>query len=351
MQIPKASECNFGCPRDGWYYASRNCHWHIHSPREIHQMTRFLPEPLWLVMIGTSVTRGSFQSLVDSLVPEAWQLVAGVQNVPGQGTSLKCWGWLDFQVGALRLSFQDFRYPGYTDEQLGVAAARMKRLLSEGPDLLVIENGIPLKSPQFASIIQSVLPRHFEQKPKAKVILKRPHRHILAAPISCLAGYCMGWGESWQNRTVETFMSSLPPWLRSSAGRVIAVEETFVSLPLFLDFEFTVQSHHASVHWHRYDEAKTKGRKVFGAAADVWAHIYLTELLRQANYEPSGKPEASPQFVAGCAQCPPRLNRSRAVPENLKYTLASTQDLPLIGSWSNLTMQSCGQLVVPNGAQ
>ena len=296
-------------------------------------------------MLGSSVTRGSFQSLVDSLVPEAWELTAGVKNLPGEGTSVKCWGWLDFQVDGLRLSFQDFRNPGYTDEQLGVAAARMKRLLSEGPDLLVIES-FPLKSPQFASIIQSVLPRHFEQKPKAKVILKRPHRHPFF-----FAGNTMGGGESWQNRTVETFMSSLPPWSRSSAGRLIAIDETCVSLPLFLDFEFTVQSHRAVVHWHRYDEAKTKGRKDFGTAADVWAHVYLTELLRQANYESSGKPEASPQFVAGCAQCPPRLTTSRAVPENLKYTLASTQDLPLIGSWSNLTMQSCGQLVVPNGAQ
>ena len=63
MQIPKASECNFGCARDRWYYVSTNCHWHIHSPREIHEMTRFLPEPLWLVMIGTSVTNPRFISV------------------------------------------------------------------------------------------------------------------------------------------------------------------------------------------------------------------------------------------------------------------------------------------------
>jgi len=100
MQIPKASECNFGCARDRWYYVSTNCHWHVHSPREIHEMTRFLPptEPLWLVMVGTSITRGSFQSLVDSLVPEAWELTAGEKNVPGVGTSVKCWGWLDFRL-------------------------------------------------------------------------------------------------------------------------------------------------------------------------------------------------------------------------------------------------------------
>ena len=356
MQIPKASECNFGCARDRWYYVSTNCHWHIHSPREIHEMTRFLPEPLWLVMIGTSVTRGSFQSLVDSLVPEAWELTAGVKNIPGEGTSVKCWGWLDFQVGGLRLSFQDFRFANYEGEQVEVAVARLKQLLSEGPDLLVIEiQGFGKRRAQWANIFQSVLLRHFDQKPKAKVILKLRHNH---PSIMCPGGSCMTWGssKSW-NRTVETFMFSLPASLRSSAiGKLIAVDESPVSLPLFLDVEGTVQSHsstRSSAHWHRYDLGKTKGRKVFGTAADVWGHLYLTELLRQLNYKPlqgksKEKKDKSPHIVAGCAQCRPSFLPIQAVPENVTYTLTAAQDLPLIGSWRNLTMQSCGQLVLPN---
>lgn len=359
MQIPKASECNFGCARDRWYYVSTNCHWHVHSPREIHEMTRFLPptEPLWLVMVGTSITRGSFQSLVDSLVPEAWELTAGEKNVPGVGTSVKCWGWLDFQVGGLRLSFQDFRLVNYRVDQVEVAFKRMKRLLSEGPDLLVIEiQGFEKRRAQWANIFQSVLLRHFDQKPKAKVILKLRHNHP-----SIMCRSCMTWGssKSW-NRTVETFMSSLPASLRSSAiGKLIAIDESPVSLPLFLDFEYTVQSHGSSSHWHRYDFGKTKGRKVFGTAADVWGHLYLTELLQQVNNKPlqgksKAKNEKSPHSVAGCAQCPTsrRFDSSmqgfRAVPENVTYTLTAAQDLPLIGSWRNLTMQSCGQLVVRN---
>ena len=358
MQIPRASECNFGCTRDKWHYVSTNCHWHVHSPREIHEMTRLLPptEPLWLVMLGSSITRGSFQSLVDSLVPGAWQLVAGVNNVPGRGTSLKCWGWLDFQVAGLRLSFQDFRINNYRDEQLDVAVARLKRLLSEGPDLLVIEAFRPQLA-TIATIFQSALPRHFEQKPQAKVILKDLDRHPLSHAQGCPGGNCMTWGNSasW-NRTVETVISSLPSSLRSSAiGKLIAVDESPISLPLFLDFESTVQSHRSSLHWHRYDVKKTKGRKVFGTAADVWGHVYLTELLQQAKYKPlrgksEEKSEKSSHFVAGCAQCPPRLKLLEAVPENVTYTLTAAQDLPVIVSWSNLTMQSCGQLVVGHDA-
>ena len=40
-------------------------------------------------------TLGSLQSLIDALVPNAWQSFAGVPSIPGEGTTVKCWGWLE----------------------------------------------------------------------------------------------------------------------------------------------------------------------------------------------------------------------------------------------------------------
>ncbi|CAE7258172.1 unnamed protein product [Symbiodinium sp. CCMP2592] len=90
------ASCGYlGCPRDGWTFVSKSCYWKAYNPEETLAMAERMSERRSIVVAGSSVLRGSLQSLIDALVPNAWQSFAGVPSIPGEGTTVKCWGWLE----------------------------------------------------------------------------------------------------------------------------------------------------------------------------------------------------------------------------------------------------------------
>ncbi|CAK8996795.1 unnamed protein product [Durusdinium trenchii] len=341
---------------DGWTLVSRSCHWHVHSPAEVHEK---VTKPLWLAILGNSVMRGALQALVDQLVPEAWQSFAGTEDVPGIGTNIKCWGWLDFQVGDLRLSFQDYRIWFYTEEGIRVAFERLKRVILEGPDLLVIQHyGPDVSQGQpplvYQPLLSETLPAYFKKKKKGKIIFalskRSPFKVALCNPQCSDRKRPHLW-----NHSIEGLLAKLPQDLRSSTtGRILAVDEAFVCMPLFLDGETDVPQRQASQHWHRYDRSAGPGRKVFGTAADAAGHWYLTELLTMAGARSPGAGGAGGVGGVGvanlsakaCAQCPQKpCCPWQPVPVKINHSLSVVHDMPQIKSWADLTMQSCGQLI------
>ena len=92
--VSEASRClSLGCPRDGWTYVSRTCYWNVLSEADTYKLLEMIErepgkpqKPLSLIAAGSSVLRGSLQSLLDALVPNAWQReFRWNQKYPGRG--------------------------------------------------------------------------------------------------------------------------------------------------------------------------------------------------------------------------------------------------------------------------
>jgi hypothetical protein len=92
------------CPPDGWTFVPYSCFNPVLNMAAVSRL------PWWIVIAGTSVSRGIFWALVDALLG------------PVRGASIakthywKCWGMLDFRLGAFRVSYVDFRplsFPEY----------------------------------------------------------------------------------------------------------------------------------------------------------------------------------------------------------------------------------------------
>ena len=57
-------EWEAGCLRGGWVWAPHSCHFNTYSPAQLLEVQ----EPLWIVLAGTSVQRGTFFSFVDMIL-------------------------------------------------------------------------------------------------------------------------------------------------------------------------------------------------------------------------------------------------------------------------------------------
>lgn len=87
--------------RSGWAWLPFNCA--IQPPHPIWQLP-LSAEPLWIMVMGTSTTRGLFWQLMDMVSPTAL-------GAPISKTTLwKCWGVLDYTIGNLRITYRDFRF-------------------------------------------------------------------------------------------------------------------------------------------------------------------------------------------------------------------------------------------------
>ena len=96
----RCQDTNLPCVRSGWVWLPFHCHYKIFSRSELISN----PEPLWIVLAGSSVIRGTFLTGVDYLL--------GVRGARLTISEVEfCWNWIDFRMGNLRVSFLDFRFP------------------------------------------------------------------------------------------------------------------------------------------------------------------------------------------------------------------------------------------------
>ena len=86
------------CIRSGWIWLPRDCHYRHFSREDLVQ----IPEPTWIVFVGTSVQRGTFLAGVDYILGER---AANLST----STMWKCWGYMEFRIGNLRLAYLDHR--------------------------------------------------------------------------------------------------------------------------------------------------------------------------------------------------------------------------------------------------
>ncbi|CAM9107182.1 unnamed protein product [Ectocarpus sp. 13 AM-2016] len=92
-----------GVMRNGWVFQPKSCVFETFSYQDLMLLASLDGEPTWLVVVGGSVQRGVFLTLVDMV------LAAGQKDDMATSTLGKCWGYADLRVGNLRLTYQDMR--------------------------------------------------------------------------------------------------------------------------------------------------------------------------------------------------------------------------------------------------
>ncbi|CBJ32276.1 expressed unknown protein [Ectocarpus siliculosus] len=90
-----------GVMRNGWVFQPKSCVFDTFSYQDLMLLASLDGEPTWLVVVGGSVQRGVFLTLVDMV------LAAGQKDDIATSTLGKCWGYTDLLVGNLRLTYQD----------------------------------------------------------------------------------------------------------------------------------------------------------------------------------------------------------------------------------------------------
>ncbi|CAM9651807.1 unnamed protein product [Ascophyllum nodosum] len=88
-----------GVTRDGWVFQPKTCVHDTFSYEDL-MLLASLNEPTWLLVLGSSIHRGVFLTLVDMV------LAQGQKDDMGTSTMAKCWGYEDITVGNLRITYQ-----------------------------------------------------------------------------------------------------------------------------------------------------------------------------------------------------------------------------------------------------
>ncbi|CAN0033491.1 unnamed protein product, partial [Ascophyllum nodosum] len=91
-----------GVGRDGWVFQPKTCVHDMFSYDDL-MLLASLNEPTWLLVLGGSVQRGLFLTMVDMV------LAQGQKDDFDTSPIQKCWGYADVTVGHLRLTYQDMR--------------------------------------------------------------------------------------------------------------------------------------------------------------------------------------------------------------------------------------------------
>ncbi|CAB1098031.1 unnamed protein product [Ectocarpus sp. CCAP 1310/34] len=90
-----------GVMRNGWVFQPKSCVFDTFSYEDLMLLASLDGEPTWLLVLGGSVQRGVFLTLIDMV------LAAGQKNDIQSSVVQKCWGYADVRVGNLRLTYQE----------------------------------------------------------------------------------------------------------------------------------------------------------------------------------------------------------------------------------------------------
>ncbi|CAB1106329.1 unnamed protein product [Ectocarpus sp. CCAP 1310/34] len=89
-----------GVMRNGWVFQPKSCVFDTFSYEDLMLLASLDGEPTWLLVLGGSVQRGVFLTLIDMV------LAAGQKHDIQSSVVQKCWGYADVRVGNLRLTYQ-----------------------------------------------------------------------------------------------------------------------------------------------------------------------------------------------------------------------------------------------------
>ncbi|CAM9613533.1 unnamed protein product, partial [Hapterophycus canaliculatus] len=81
----KYASAEHGVLRDGWVFQPNDCVYDTFSHGDI-MLLASMEEPTWLLIVGNSIQRGLFQTLIDLV------LVAGQKHEFETSVVKKCWG-------------------------------------------------------------------------------------------------------------------------------------------------------------------------------------------------------------------------------------------------------------------
>lgn len=89
-----------GVARDGWVFQPKKCVFDTFSYEDFILLASLKEEPTWLLVLGNSIHRGLFLTLVDMV------LAKGQKDDIFTSAMQKCWGYADLRIGNLRLTYQ-----------------------------------------------------------------------------------------------------------------------------------------------------------------------------------------------------------------------------------------------------
>lgn len=93
------ASASHGVMRNGWVFQPKTCVYDTFSYEDLMRLSE-QTEPTWILILGGSVQRGVFLTLVDMA------LAQGQKDHFGGSRVTKCWGYADIQIGNLRLTYQ-----------------------------------------------------------------------------------------------------------------------------------------------------------------------------------------------------------------------------------------------------
>lgn len=88
-----------GVTRTGWVFQPKSCVYDAFSHDDLLKLAD-LEEETWLLVLGNSVFRGVFLTLVDMALGQ------GQKDDLARSSLQKCWGYADFRIGNLRVTYQ-----------------------------------------------------------------------------------------------------------------------------------------------------------------------------------------------------------------------------------------------------
>jgi len=310
------------CLFDGWVYLPYNCQWDLVNTIDALEISKEIADarsgqPVWIVVTGSSIERGTLHALVDMLgsignydpatgdidgsVADA--LFKGINDVRGQGSTTKCWGWYDVQIGNIRLSYQDFRTVYMRDKVFKEESLnRWSELLNEGPDLIVIGDinqnsyydpflvdmmkavadtpsfdGVVAISPQKARLLNGGIGSSYICLPDEMQRLSDVA--VEAAP---------SIAESIR-AIVNKFVDDCGDSCSTVADRLVIADESMMSWSFIFDTEDLMSNPQFSQHFHAYTRdavprppcgsVHSDRRYVVGSVTEMSAHMYLTATL------------------------------------------------------------------------
>lgn len=89
-----------GVTRNGWVFQPKTCVLDAFSYDDLMLMASLQQEPTWLLVLGGSVQRGMFLTLVDMALKQ------GQKDNMNKSAVQKCWGYADVRIGSFRITYQ-----------------------------------------------------------------------------------------------------------------------------------------------------------------------------------------------------------------------------------------------------